>query len=151
MYLCKNPLSLSRIITDIPVIRKIWIVVLFFLTYISHLSSQRLDIKASPFVLSMMERFSEYGKKNETVRAWRVQIITTDDRREMEAARSKFASLYPTVSMDWKHEVPYYQVRVGAFENKIKMMPFLLEVRKQFPSATPVQDNISKRTLVNSN
>ena len=112
---------------------------------------QKVEIRSSSFVSSMMERFSEYGKKNETIRAWRVQIITTDDRREMEAARTKFTGLYPTVSLDWKHEVPYYQVRVGAFENKIKMMPFLLEVRKHFPSATPVQDNISKKTLVYSN
>lgn len=107
-------------------------------------------VESSPFVSSMMERFIENGKKNETVRAWRVQIITTDDRREMEAARTRFTSMYPTVSIEWKHEVPYYQVRVGAFENKIKMMPFLLELRKSFPSATPVQDQISKRTLVNN-
>jgi hypothetical protein len=113
-------------------------------------AQSNISIESSAFVSSMMERFIENGKRNETVRAWRIQIITTDDRREMESVRAKFTSMYPTISMEWKHEVPYYQVRVGAFESKIKMMPFLLELRKSFPAATPVQDNISKRTLLNN-
>ncbi|MBK9255808.1 MAG: hypothetical protein IPM42_10000 [Saprospiraceae bacterium] len=113
-------------------------------------SQSNISIKTSPFVTGMMERFIDNGKRNEQVRSWRIQIITTDDRREMEQARTKFSSMYPGISMDWKHEAPYYQVRVGAYENKIKMMPFLLELRKIFPSSTPVLDNIQKRTLVNN-
>ncbi len=84
------------------------------------------------------------------MRAWRIQIITTDDRREMEAARTRFSNLYPGVQLEWKHVVPYYQVRVGAYENKLDLMPFLLEVKKVFPSATPVNDMVNKKTLVNN-
>ncbi|MBK8079624.1 MAG: hypothetical protein IPK25_04650 [Saprospiraceae bacterium] len=100
-------------------------------------------------VTAMMEEFVLYGKTNEKVKAWRIQIITTDDRREMETAKSKFISIYPDISLEWKHIVPYYQVRVGAFYDKNKMMPFLLELKKTFPAATPVYDHISKKTLVN--
>jgi hypothetical protein len=100
-------------------------------------------------VTAMMENFVLYGKTNEKVKAWRIQIITTDDRREMETAKSKFIAMYPDVSLEWKHIVPYYQIRVGAFYDKNKMMPFLLELKKSFPAATPVYDHISKRTLVN--
>lgn len=131
--------------------KKVMLAFIAIIMTINFLNAQgKISIESSAFVSSMLERFIENGKKNENVRAWRIQIITTDDRREMESTRAKFTSMYPTISMEWKHEVPYYQVRVGAFENKIKMMPFLLELRKSFPAATPVQDNISKRTLLNN-
>jgi hypothetical protein len=81
----------------------------------------------------LMERFVQNGKSVETVKAWRIQIVTTND---------------PGISTDWKHVAPYYQVRVGYYENKNRLMPFLLELKKTFPSATPVYDNISKRSLV---
>jgi len=97
-----------------------------------------------------MERFVANGKANETIKAWRIQIITTDDRREMENARSVFSSLYPGMNMDWKHVAPYYQVRVGYFENRNKLMPFLLELKKTFVAATPVYDNVSKKALISN-
>jgi hypothetical protein len=105
---------------------------------------------ASNEVELLIDRFKMQGKLNEQMRAWRIQIITTDDRREMEAARSRFSNLYPGVQLEWKHVVPYYQVRVGAYENKLDLMPFLLEVKKVFPSATPVNDMVNKKTLVNN-
>ncbi|MBK8623907.1 MAG: hypothetical protein IPN79_19675 [Saprospiraceae bacterium] len=108
----------------------------------------KITLQEPPAVTKLMEDFVQFGKTNENVKAWRIQIITTDDRREMEAARSQFISLYPYVNVDWKHIVPYYQVRVGAYDNKTKLMPFLLELKKIFPAATPVYDQISKRTLV---
>lgn len=123
----------------------------FFLigTVWSPLSGQgKVTLQEPPTVTKLMEDFVQYGKTNENVKAWRIQIITTDDRREMEAARSQFISLYPDVNVDWKHIVPYYQVRVGAYDDKTKLMPFLLELKKIFPAATPVYDQISKRTLV---
>jgi hypothetical protein len=106
----------------------------------------KLDTPAN--IDRLMERFVQNGKSVETVKAWRIQIITTNDRSEMETARSTFQSLYPGISTDWKHVAPYYQVRVGYYENKNRLMPFLLELKKTFPSATPVYDNISKRSLV---
>ena len=108
-----------------------------------------ITVHASPSVNRMMERFISNGKANENIKAWSIQIITTDDRREMEKAMALFSSMYPGMNKDWKHVVPYYQVRVGYFENRNKLMPLLLELKKTFPSATPVYDNVSKRALVN--
>lgn len=108
----------------------------------------RVILEEPPSVTKMMEDFVLYGKTHETIRAWRIQIITTDDRREMETVRGQFIALYPDITAEWKHVTPYYQVRVGAFLDKNKMMPFLLELKKIFPAATPVHDQISKKTLV---
>jgi hypothetical protein len=132
-------------------IYKIFLII--FVSIISNItanSQNNVKIKASPSVDQLMQRFTSNGKANETIKAWRIQIITTDDRREMETAKSTFSSMYPGMNIDWKHVVPYYQVRVGYFENKNKLMPFLLELKKTFPSATPVYDIVSKRALVSN-
>ena len=120
-----------------------------FLSSVKVGGQKNIQLTSSPSVDMMMEKFVIQGKSNETIKAWRIQIITTDDRREMEKAKSIFISLYPNINVDWKHVAPYYQVRVGYYENKNKLMPFLLELKNTFPSATPVYDNVSKRTLVN--
>ncbi len=124
------------------------LLVLFIISANNKVLSQH--VIASNEIESLIDKFKMQGKRNEQMRAWRIQIITTDDRREMEAARTRFSNLYPGVQLEWKHVVPYYQVRVGAYENKLDLMPFLLEVKKVFPSATPVNDMVNKKTLVNN-
>ncbi len=120
------------------------------LLYLPSFGQSNISLKASYSVNTMMEKFVENGKANENIKAWRIQIVTTDDRRQMESAMSTFTSLYPGVNMDWKHVAPYYQVRVGYYENKNRLMPFLLDLKKTFPSATPVYDQVSKRALVSN-
>lgn len=128
----------------------------YFFTFLISISDidlygqSSVKVKTSVSVDRFMEKFVLNGKANETIKAWRIQIITTDDRREMERAKSNFSLMYPGMNVDWKHVAPYYQVRVGYFENKNKLMPFLLELKKTFPAATPVYDNVSKRALVSN-
>ncbi len=107
-----------------------------------------VKIKSSPAIESLMARFAQEGKSEEIINGWRIQIISTTDRREMETAQTTFAALYPGMSIDWKHVAPYYQVRVGYFESKNKLMPVLLDLKKTFPSCTYAYDEISKRSLV---
>ncbi len=124
--------------------------VVMILLYLPSFGQSNISLKASYSVNTMMEKFVENGKANENIKAWRIQIVTTDDRRQMESAMATFTSLYPGVNMDWKHVAPYYQVRVGYYENKNRLMPFLLDLKKTFPSATPVYDQVSKRALVSN-
>lgn len=124
--------------------------VVIILLYLPSFGQSNISLKASYSVNTMMEKFVENGKANENIKAWRIQIVTTDDRRQMESAMATFTSLYPGVNMDWKHVAPYYQVRVGYYENKNRLMPFLLDLKKTFPSATPVYDQVSKRALVSN-
>ncbi|MFZ1749388.1 MAG: hypothetical protein WAU01_04330 [Saprospiraceae bacterium] len=125
------------------------VLMIFFGTSTSK-GQSNVSVKTSASVDKMMSTFVTNGKANETIKAWRIQIITTDDRREMEHAKTTFSSMYGGMQVDWKHVTPYYQVRVGYYENKNKLMPFLLELKKTFPSATPVYDNVSKRALVSN-
>ena len=107
-----------------------------------------VSVKTSPSIDQMMDKFTTTNRAETSIKGWRIQIITTDDRRKMEAARGKFSGLFPGVEVKWNHVAPYYRVKVGAYENKMQLMGFLLELKNDFPGVIPVMDNIRKSELV---
>lgn len=116
---------------------------------VSSVSAQgNVEVSTSPAIDQMMDKFTSENRRENTVKGWRIQIITTDDRRKMESARGKFAGMYPDVDVQWNHVAPYYRVRVGAYENKMQLMGFLLELKSYFPGVIPVMDSINKTELV---
>lgn len=126
-----------------------YIVLFFFYLSFGSLSAQgNVNVSTSLEIEQMMEKFTSTNRAENSIKGWRIQIITTDNRRKMEAARGKFASLYPDVDVKWNHVAPYYRVKVGAYENKQQLMGFLLELKNDFPGVIPVMDNIKKSELV---
>ena len=107
-----------------------------------------VTVSTSPKVNQMMDEFTATNKSENTIKGWRIQIITTNNRRKMETARSKFSSMYPDVDVKWNHVAPYYRVKVGAYENKMQLMGFLLELKEDFPGVIPVMDDIKKSELI---
>ncbi len=95
-------------------------------------------------VSSLFNQYIEKQKSITTIRGWRIQILSTDDRKVMEATRSKFSQEYPSIPINWKHISPYYQVRVGAYKTKMELMNHIHEYKKSFPAAIAVQDDIKK-------
>ena len=112
------------------------------------ISQNTSNVEASPSVNRLMMRYVENAKSKDVVKVWRIQILSTSDRREMETALANFKAVYPEMIVDWKHVSPNYQVRAGYFENKNRLMPLMLEIKKSFPSATPVYDNVSKKSIL---
>ncbi len=119
---------------------------LFFILFIlnTNLTGQTVVLNEPTGVSQLMDRYIKRNKNNTTIRGWRIQIISTSDRREMEKAKSKFDQLYPEIESNWSHVIPYYQVRIGAYEDKTTLMAFMMEIKEEFPTATPVVDNIEK-------
>lgn len=111
-------------------------------------SFAQITVVEEPSITRMMENFIYKHMNEETIRGWRIQIITTDNRRRMEAARAKFQAMYPDIPLKWKHESPYYKVQVGAYENKLNLQGFLLDLKNDFSSAIPVMDDVKKSELV---
>jgi hypothetical protein len=99
-------------------------------------------------VKSLMSAYIQKNKANSTIRGWRIQILSTTDRKEMENTRSRFISFYPSIPNNWKHVSPYYQIRVGAFRSKEEMQELLYELKKDFPASISVQDDIEKYDLI---
>jgi len=111
-------------------------------------ANAQVVINEEPSVANLMNVFKSNNQQNSIIRAWRIQIITTTNRREMDSANRKFDRLYPHIDYKWQHNPPYYQVRVGAYEKKEDLMAFLMQIKQDFPSATPIQDDIKKTELL---
>ncbi|GLR19776.1 SPOR domain-containing protein [Portibacter lacus] len=123
------------------------IIILCFLGICFSLNGQ-VAITEEPNISRLMNSYISQSRSSEYVQGWRIQLITTNDRRKMEAARSKCASLYPDLEAEWKHVSPYYQVQIGAYRTKLELQSFLLELKEDFPNAIPVMDKIRKVELL---
>ncbi len=98
-------------------------------------------------VTRALEYYKTLANSTDHVNGWRIQLINTDNRRQMEAARSRFSSQYPYLKMTWEHVQPYYRVKVGAYKDKMELEAFLRELKTDFPRAIPVRDKIYKSEL----
>jgi hypothetical protein len=125
------------------------IILLFTFSSIATFSSMaQINIVEEPSIIKLMQVYKSKNAQTPITRGWRIQIVATSDRMEMEKAYEKFEMLYPDVDYTWEHNPPYYQVRVGAYEKKEDLEATLLEMKKEFPLSIPVQDDIAKQDLV---
>jgi hypothetical protein len=106
--------------------------------------AQKVKIQEDPIISNMMSKFAEFNKQKKTTTGWRIQIASTTDRRQMEETVKNFERNFPDVPLTWIHAKPYYQVRVGAYKNKIESLRLLNTVKVDYPTAYPVQDNTIK-------
>ena len=107
----------------------------------------QIVVKEQPEVALIMEHFIKIGKEEPYFDGWRVKIISTTDRRQLEAVRRKFERMYPEINYVLGHESPYYSLTVGSFEDRIALEPDLNKYKKDFPSSIPFRDKIMKTEL----
>lgn len=116
--------------------------------FLAATASGQVTISEESEITQLMQKLKSENKKKSIVRAWKIQILTTNDRREMEQGISKFKMLYPKMKQTWEHNPPYYQVRTGAYELREDLEAMLLELKQHFPSAIPVQAEMKKTDLL---
>lgn len=122
--------------------------ILFIYLFSYGLMAQNIVINENGGISKMMSIYKNANKQKKLTKAWRIQIITTDDRRKMEMARSKFKLLYPGIKSNWKHVSPWYHLKVGAYKTKLELQGFLIQVKKHFPGAIPIIDLVMKEELL---
>jgi len=113
-----------------------------FLLIMSWAAAIGQTIEEDPAVTQMMERFVEFNKAHQTVRGWRVQILVTTDRRQMEATRKEFQATYPDYTIHYQHENPFYHLKSGAFLTQASARPFLRLMQEKYSSAFVVSEEI---------
>ncbi len=124
-----------------------YFILIVALTFYANLSAQTV-INEESTVRKLMDKFEAIGKSETTIDGWRIKIINTTDRREMERAKFKFNNLFPKRKSNSSYENPYYSIRTGAYENRIDLEPFLVELKEHFRNAIPVRDKINKAEIV---
>ena len=127
------------------ILRYISVLILITITY--SIDAQ-VTIVEDEQVSQMLRNYQSNERTESTIKGYRIQIITTPDRRKMESTRAKFKGMYPNVDMVWNHISPYYQVSVGAYETKMDLMDFMIDIKRDFRNAIPVVSDIEKNELI---
>jgi len=122
------------------------LIVLFGLLMIS--SAVQSQLIESPEITSMMERWKTYNLDHQELTGYRIQILATVDRRQMETVRHKFENNYPDFPIHTTHNDPYFQLQTGAFLTMQKAQAFLKMLQKEYPAAIPVTDEIKVDELL---
>lgn len=110
-------------------------------------SIAQITIQEQPEVSEIMDIFTKVGKEEPYLDGWRIKIISTTDRRQLENTRKLFNTLYPEMPYELAHQSPYYSMIVGAFETRISLEPILNIFKKDFAGAIPFRDRIMKVEL----
>lgn len=125
-----------------------YLLFLMFLCFFPVIGESQVVISEESEITELMRQYRQTNASEQVVRAWRIQILTTNDRRTMEQGIKKFEILYPEINYSWEHNPPYYQVRIGAYELKEDLEAMLLQLKQDFPSALPVQAEMKKSKLL---
>jgi hypothetical protein len=100
----------------------------------------KVVIIPSPGIDQMVNSYIETQKSTPGVPGWRIQLLATTDRQEMESTLYRFRVLYPHIRVDWEHEQPYYKIRAGAFQTKLEAYRILYLIKQDYPGAYPAMD-----------
>ena len=126
----------------------IWIVIslLFLLPAIA--IGQQINISEDPAIEKMIRRHSELNKQKRLITGWRVQVYATSDRMKLESFRRNFQNNFPYMSVKMEHEQPYYKLRVGAFSTKLEALRLRQRLKKFYPGAYPIRDQLAPEELI---
>jgi hypothetical protein len=101
-----------------------------------------------PQITSLMNRWKTYNLEHQEIRGYRIQIMASVDRRQIESARRTFENRYPEYPIVFIHNEPYFHLKVGAFMTMQKAQAFLKKMQHDYPQAIPVTDNLKVEELL---
>ncbi len=151
------------------IIMKTAIGTLFFtLFFVLTAKTQNITINEDPIISKMMLLF--IGRANPTpsgttsttpatgintpiapqiIDGFRIQILASTDRRQVESGQSSFAARYPSTYVTWQQAKPYYRLRVGAFASRSDATRYLQNIRRDYPDAYIVPDKVKTNEITN--
>ena len=118
------------------------VIVLFIST------SARAQLVETPAITSLMEKWKLYNIEHQEVYGWRIQILATIDRRQMEAVMRRYESKYPDYPIHTTHVEPYFHLKTGAFVSMGKAQAFMRSLQDDYPSAILVRDNFKMEEVL---
>ncbi|WP_116107997.1 SPOR domain-containing protein [Lewinella sp. IMCC34191] len=122
---------------------------LTFLATVSGLSAQRMvAISPDEDVSRVLDLFSEINEREDKVEGWRVQLLATTDRQQLETTEKQFRADYPSVTVDWVHNKPYYKLRAGAFFTRQEAERLRQNLSEEYEGVYLVKDEVEESVLL---
>ena len=99
-------------------------------------------------ISDLVERWKIYNLGNREIRGWRIQLLATVDRRQMESVQRSFEFKYPDYPTHVANNQPYFHLKTGAFLTTQKAQAFLKKLQHDYPAAIIVADMIKGEELL---
>jgi hypothetical protein len=130
---------------------RVLIAVLIGFGSFSRLVAQEVQINETPAVAELYKTWTNQNRTNPHMEGWRVQIMASTDRPQVEEGRLRFRTAYPEIHAEMVHEKPYYKLKVGAFKSRLEALAFIATI-PEFAGAYPSKDSqIHPRDFLKNN
>lgn len=111
--------------------------------------AQNISFQESTEVQRVMDQYAAHNRLKEFIPGYRIQLLSTTDRRKMEKIKMDFQNNFPYMTTDFQHTPPYYKLRTGAFANKVDAMRILHMIKEKIPGAYMTKADIRPMELIN--
>jgi hypothetical protein len=98
-----------------------------------------------PLILENYNKHMIQNSRNRGVTGFRIRIFSDNGmgaRNQQLRVMANFLSLYPEIPADPKYDGSYYKIYVGNFRTKRDALKILGNIKRNFPDAFIVEDNI---------
>ena len=130
---------------------RVLIAVLIGFGSFSRVAAQEVQINETPAVAELYKTWTNQNRTNPHMEGWRVQIMASTDRPQVEEGRLRFRTAYPEVHAEMVHEKPYYKLKEGAFKSRLEALAFIATI-PEFAGAYPSKDSqIHPRDFLKNN
>jgi SPOR domain len=125
--------------------KKILLALIGLLMAVTYSSGQIVE---DPQITALMGRWKAYNLEHQELSGYRIQIMASVDRRQMESLKRNFENKYPEYPVVFLHNEPFYHLKVGAFLTMQKTQAFLKKMQHDYPQAIPVTDVLKVEELL---
>lgn len=99
-------------------------------------------------ITDLMDRWKNYNLDHNEVHGWRIQLLATVDRRQMESEKRTFEYRYPDYPTHVVNNQPYFHLKTGAFLTSQKAQAFMKKLQHDYPGAILVEDMVKGDELL---
>ncbi|MBA3901900.1 MAG: SPOR domain-containing protein [Bacteroidetes bacterium] len=112
----------------------------------SLLRDGNIEIICDARIDKLIQKHISLNESKPVIDGYRIQIFFasgTNSRKMATDTKANFMAKYPEIIAHVKHEQPNFKVRVGDFRNKLEATRVLNEIKRDFPGAFIVMDEIN--------
>src|SRR6056297_1063987 len=113
---------------------------------IQYKSQGKIRFQQDSVIQDLVIRHMIKNKQNPRIDGYRIRIYSdlgTHARKESEEYKARFYENFPHIPIYQDYDRPYWKVYVGDFRTKIEAIKSLKKVKREFPAAFIVPDQIN--------
>lgn len=100
----------------------------------------QINVNVDPQIDRLSEQYRSLNSESEFFEGFRVQIISSDDRRKVDNTKYSFGREYPQYKLISRFSNPYYKLQIGAFATKLEAERIRHIIRDDYPRAYVIKD-----------